>query len=299
MPPNRNTVQASSSWVVAMTSSRPFFVLGAQRSGTTILSDTLAENQSIFLTIEGKLLYYLITWVGRDPDPRPGWQIRLDEIAYSLKRKPISGIDAVAVSEMIEHLETGFPVGRFLHATSRDIVRNIWFDIYKRLAHGKPVFGDKYSEYLLQIQEIIALFPDAKYIFIHRDPFDVAESAVRTFRDHSWAPTLNIAFAKWAAWNQNWLDARESIPIENRLEISYKNFVECPEDVISGACRFLGVPCSHSYTSMALRRVRRDRLGEGKSLSVYLHEVESLAPSVESVCNRLGYDADNFLAYRN
>src|SRR5688572_4925000 len=51
---------------------RALFALGAQRSGTTPLGRLLATHEDICMTVNGKLLYYLSTWIYRDPRPEPG-----------------------------------------------------------------------------------------------------------------------------------------------------------------------------------------------------------------------------------
>lgn len=54
--------------------------------------------------------------------------------------------------------------------------------IYEKLAHGKPFFLDKTPPNCLIIPELISLFPDAKFIFLLRNPVAVVSSMLTEFR---------------------------------------------------------------------------------------------------------------------
>jgi hypothetical protein len=268
-------------------------VIGAQRSGTTLLGRLLAEHQDVFLTVNGKLLYYLITWIYRDPSDFPGRHLRLDEIAFGLRRKPILGVEPACAEEMAELLLRDFGPGRFYDAEPREIVATIWKEVYSKLARNKSIIGDKYNEYLLQFREIMELFPDARYIFIHRHPFEVAESMCRAFRGRPWAPDSTLtAIRKWTDWNIQWQHARQRIHHHRRFEVGYEILVKEPEQVFKQVCAFLGITCTEGYLSLVRAEVRQDRLGARDGIAPDWDEVCRSIPNFVEVCGKFGYGAD-------
>ncbi|MEM6988658.1 MAG: hypothetical protein AAF499_19305 [Pseudomonadota bacterium] len=85
-----------------MNERQAFLVVGPQRSGTTIFSEILQRHQDICLTVDGKLLYYLIVWLVNDPSARFGMHPRLDEIAHALARRTVKGDEYPQTQELID-----------------------------------------------------------------------------------------------------------------------------------------------------------------------------------------------------
>lgn len=265
----------------------PVLVIGVQRSGTTLVGRLLAEHEDVCLTINGKLLYYLISWIYRDPFAYPGAHLRLDEIAYALTRRSIGGIGYKEFEKMIEMLKTRFRPTEFFGQDRDDIVRRIWLEVYQEISNGASVIGDKYNEYMLQLPEICTIFPSCRYVFVHRHPFAVAESMVRAFKGRPWAPeTISSALFKWTVWNEEWLRSREAIEPALRLEISYQQIVDEPESTFRSICDFLGLACSDYYiakvrTEVKPEQTRLDGIGD--------IDLRSLPPEFKGIGEQLGY----------
>lgn len=268
---------------------RPLFVIGAQRSGTTILARLVAGHPDVFLTVNGKLLYYLIAWVYRSGETFPGLHLRLDEIVHAMARKPILGVAPEVVEEMLRMIGIMFPPERFASATAHEIVRAVWLETYARFGGDHAVIGDKYNEYLLQLDDIRELFPEARYLFIHRDPYDAAESMIHRFSGRPWAPrTMETALAKWAHWNERWLNVRDEVASADRMELAYEELVADPQGVFAAVCAFLGVPVSADYLRFVDASIDRSRVGVARRDR--WHVRPSDAETFAHVTKVLGYD---------
>ncbi|HEX6367823.1 MAG TPA: sulfotransferase [Longimicrobium sp.] len=200
----------------------PVLLVGAQRSGTTALALRLNEafrDAGGLFTVNGKLPYYLRRWWG---DPAAHRHLRADEVIHGLRRKPPFGPDADAF------------LARAEEALRRDAARCAaagggdgggGLEGMRRLcreAYGVPRWGDKYNEYLLELDHLHALFPRATWIFLARDPSEVVASLLDWPGDRPWNPRdAGAAALKWAAWNGEWLRFRERVEPARRVELLY------------------------------------------------------------------------------
>jgi len=262
----------------------PVFLLGMQRSGTTLLGILLSHHPDICMTVNGKLLYYLIQWIVRDPSGIWAMHMRRDEIAHALSRRPILGSRPDALQVMQDALnDSGFVrVGR--EDTPRDVARRIWCGAYRRLARGRIVCGDKYNEYLLQLDAIESLFPKAKYVFIWRNAADVAESMCRAFARRTWCPgSYDMAAAKWAIWNAEWIRFRRGIPSARRAEVVYSDLTNACPVVMRKLCTFLGVACEEYYIEWACKQIDHSRTGLSQESSIDWAATLAAVPSVTGV----------------
>ena len=229
---------------------REFLVVGPQRSGTTIFGEILQRHEDICLTLDGKLLYYLIVWLVKDPSARLGMHPRLDEIAHALSRRTVSG-DAYSLTDKV--IEA---VQRFSWRATQDAesferqVGQIWSDVYRDIAGGALAVGDKYNEYMLYADDIHRLFPDMKYIVLNRERYQSARSARRRFEARAWQPkTQHQSEHKVDAWRQAF-DA-VTIPESNIHRVQFEDFCVDPHGTLNRACEFLGLPSSFAMHDFA------------------------------------------------
>ena len=200
----------------------PYFLVGFQRSGTTALAGVLNaafRAAGGCFTINGRLPYLLRRWyTAEDLEHR---HARADEVAHALARRAFTFPEADA---WLERTRAALDASARRVADEsaapdlRDELQRVCVDAYG----GAEPWGDKYNEYLLDLDDLAWLFPTARWIFLVRDPWSVTESMGR-WRGKIWNPALGERqYEKWAAWNSRWLRFRGSVDEDRRLELEYR-----------------------------------------------------------------------------
>ena len=211
---------------------RPVFILGASRSGTTMLRLMLNAHPSVAVPGEQNYFDALPTPV---PDWRaPGWSPRRYEAfvdAY-LDRKlaTLPGLDRAAIRSVI--LAPDQP--RTLRAPYQ-LTLDAW-------AHGqgKPRWGEKTPNNFFYVDLIYEMFPEARFLHIVRDPRAVVYSMNRFARCGD-DTVLNAA--NWREFIDRGARLLESsVPADQRLTITYEALTADPTGHAKTICAFLGEP---------------------------------------------------------
>ena len=209
-----------------MTHTDPILLVGPQRSGTTALgsalSDALAAAGGCF-TVNGKL-FTSCGGGGTDADAAAR-HLRADEVSHSLARVPAQGAgsDAWLVRTRAALLASAqrAACGRTEPSASGEI-RRVCAEAY-----GPGLWGDKYNEYLLALPWLQRTFPDARWVFLVREPGEAVASMLAWTQFRPWNPDNALAAsAKWAYWTSRWLDFRETVPPRQRVELDYADLCE-------------------------------------------------------------------------
>jgi hypothetical protein len=147
---------------------RPIFLLSISRSGSTLLQRILASHRGIATVSEPWLLL-----------PH----------AYTLRPR---GVDAEYVHPLlvaaIEDFCEQLPGGREEY---RERMRHFALELYEGAAGDATYFLDKSPPYCLIAEEIVAIFPEAKFVFLWRNPLSVMASMIDTWGP--WHPNLMSA----------------------------------------------------------------------------------------------------------
>ncbi len=107
---------------------------------------------------------------------------------------------------------------------------------------GKSRWGDKTPLYLHYVDELAAIWPDARFVVLVRDGRDVALSVTRL----PFGP--NNAWAAARAWSRAIRVGREAARRHpGRVHsLRYEDLVERPEEEVRAVCEFLGLPFDRS-----------------------------------------------------
>jgi hypothetical protein len=205
----------------------PFlFVVGAGRSGTSVLRSVLDGHSQLAVTHEGRFVYPLSR--RRAQYERAGG-FDVAAFAADLTADPaVRGNLGFGPDDVAAAL-AGEPVADY-----PDAVRRV-FAHYAAL-RGKPRYGDKMPAYVLHVAALASTFPEARFVHIIRDGRDVALSVMAIPGE----PQDPVALA--IDWRRRVTAGRRDgarLGAPRYHEVRYEQLVAEPADVVSGLCRFL------------------------------------------------------------
>lgn len=209
---------------------RPIFVLGAERSGTTLLMAMLGHHKRI--SVPEVVWYYprfrpyLHTY--GDLSRPENFRTLAEEMIFGLKT-PFWGMP-VTPATIVDEIVARVPEQSFAGLFAAMIGK------YAEL-EGKPRWGEKTPYNLYFVKEILEDFPNAQFVFITRDGRDASAD----YLESSFGPTNIYAAAK--AWKraQNAVEAaRASLRADQWFDVSYEELVRVPEAVLRRVTDFLG-----------------------------------------------------------
>jgi hypothetical protein len=218
----------------------PVFIVGAPRSGTTLLQYMLRSHPALSLpTGESHFfvpLYHNATQYGDLSD-------------ISNVRRVLQAMKAQSAEFLYTDLHgMNFDVETLAHefvAEGRATVRDIISGLFEKNARGegKPRWGDKTPYYVLHIPKLVEWWPDAQIIHIIRDGRDVALSMFARARDFHVYNTYQAA----KLWEQ-YVEAGHafgiSLPSRQYLEFRYEDMLSDQESTLRAICAFLDLDYS-------------------------------------------------------
>ena len=229
-----------------MKSDSPFFIVGTQRSGTTLLRLILNSHSLIAVPEEATFLMpllkrrYLQTKIsGEDLQSLINY-LRLNP-QFSLWSKDYSKYFDILLQKKEIH------------------VKELINDLFTIYAHyeGKKIWGDKTPSFFRKIDILYTLFPNAKFIHIVRDGRDVFNSWRKIDASKNNAPVVAMD------WSYKLYEIEKSfkkIPDKNKITIRYEDLLDEPEKVLLDVCLFLGV----EYESEMLNFYKKSKKYIGK-----------------------------------
>lgn len=222
-----------------------FFIVGTGRCGTTLLQAMLSCHPRLYIPPE-------LRYFGRH-EPRVGFSepLRDSELtAYlALCEQDIwwqdMGLDHSAFEEAV----------RGGVRSSRQIYLWLLEHIGTKRGNTKPRYGEKTPYNLMFTEEILRLFPGAKFIHLFRDPRDVATSYMEQYWCAGRTALRTAAYLTHVLQHASRLE-RDLGP-DLFLPVKYEDLVAEPERELRRLCRFLG----EEYTPEMLDYGNREDAG--------------------------------------
>lgn len=207
---------------------RLVFLIGAPRSGTTLLARMLSAHSQI----HGRAEPHLIT-----PIAHLGYYGSVQKAPY----------DPLNVEQAIREVVAEIPRGEagYLHAL-RAYTDSIYEQLMEVAPPGKRYLLDKTPAYALVLPFLMKLYPTARYVVLTRHPLAVLTSYVESFFDGDWQVAIahNPILARYVPALASVV--RDSpVPI---VHVKYEELVRDPETHFRRVCDYIGVP----YESAAI-----------------------------------------------
>ena len=235
----------------------PIFVLGKHRSGTTWLGNQLCEHPLIAgVTHEHhdgihESAYFSRVY-GRYGDLR-------------LKQNFVEFVEATHKSDLFRLIGADRATLYALWPTSYEAVLHTLMDRYAQ-KKGARYWLDKTPEHTLMVEEIAALYPDAKFIAIIRDVEDVLASTVGRYGSEKMQHKKRLLFLTTLSWlHSNKTIKRFAVTSDRIFLTRYETLKNEPERVFQEMCEFLDLPFDSAMLEQAYRPNTTFRAGVKRS----------------------------------
>lgn len=251
----------------------PLFVVGAWRSGTSLLYALLNKHPDLGLMYEGDLpLLRALFWI---PGLRSRWLARWEFWNLALSRHALDGASIAPDS-------TDF--------------RSAMSAAYQQRAQkkGARIWGDKSPNYSASVVKLAEDFPHARFLIIWRDPTAICRSIVRAGEENSW-------FSRRGMIHRALMGTRELKSACERLvkrgvrvhQIHYEALVKDPARTMRGICDFLDVSFVRAVSSLEgadrsaiYNEGKHHSLVKGEKIVSSLERPEVLSPRLKRKIGR-------------
>ncbi len=245
----------------------PIFILGHWRSGTTLLHNLLTHGNQFAFPNLFQVLFphrmisgekeYFSRYKEAGPTKRTMDNVSVtmhspgeDEFALSslTQLSPVISWSFPRTSEYYDRYITLQTVSR----TEIDRWKTTLLKIYKKLSwrYGKQLVL-KSPVHTARIRLLLSLFPDAKFIHIARNPFDVFQSMQKLYRtavansrlqEQKEEEDIEEIIRRYRKINRAYIEEKNSIPNDNLVEIKFEDLISNKLDVIALIYDTLNLP---------------------------------------------------------
>lgn len=222
-------------------SKRMFFVVGAPRSGTTMLMRMLNVHPDIYTRPEPHLM---------TPLAHLGFYDYVEKAPYDQFQA------AQSVKEFVADLEGG-------EETYLNALRAYSDSLYGAMLEptGKRFFLDKTPAYSLVLPFIRRLYPDAVFIIITRHPFAIFSSFAKSFFDNDWkaAHDFNPVVERYVPALASFV---RNPGVERFYHVRYEDLVADPETALRGICEAAGMEYTPEMIEYGQKKLDAKGLGD-------------------------------------
>ncbi len=199
----------------------PVFLVGAERSGTTLLRLMLDHHPEIAFNPEFEYAVEMIGDNGTFPEPAA--------YRHWLSRQWLFQDAHYAVDESLD-----FP----------DLVNSFLRQKLEQGGSGKRLLGATVHHHFNRLKHV---WPNARYIHIVRDPRDVARSVMGM----GWAGNIWAGLDRWLDAERLWADMASGLDQSRYINVKYEDLIENPGSQLEAICGFMGAPFHDAMFSYA------------------------------------------------
>jgi len=205
----------------------PFFIVGAPRSGTTLLAVLLDRHSNVAIGPETQFYAEFIprNWADRKPETYE----QLVDSALAFKRIVDFGLDR---EQLLRQFKT-------YELSSANLLRSIMEVHAIRNSKLRP--GEKSPSHLKHVPAILDQFPGAKAICVLRDGRDVVRSLLET----PWAipgnpRRLQLFCLRWNDAVEETIHYERTLPHDRFMTVKFEDILRQPRPELEKICDFLG-----------------------------------------------------------
>jgi hypothetical protein len=274
----------------------PFlFIVGAGRSGNTLLRRLLMEKCNIFIPPETYVLARIVELEIRTRSLE--WEAFVNLVVSTFEYHP--EFETFNVSGLRE-----YAIAAKKWPKKKQTVSNLIWNLYFWLSVQDNIactwVGDKTPLNTLYLGMIDMILPHAHYIYIVRDGIDVSVSYV----DAGIYKDIKEAAYRWLNSQKCWDAFKKKIYKKKYIEIRYEQLVQHPEDTLENIISAFNLPrrkteldIAHCLGDVTIRHHHRnvilqpncDSIGKGRQ-KLTKEERDSLGKILNTVLSRLGYE---------
>lgn len=246
---------------MSQTMTQPIFLVGSERSGTTLLRLMLDHHPEIAFNLESE---YMMSQVADDGAFPP-----MDAYRDWLARDRVFRHSRFAIDPDLDYV-----------ALLNDFLRQ------KRDRDGKRHVGATVHYHFSRLKWI---WPDAKYIYLYRDGRDVARSVVQM----GWAGNPYQAADWWLHAEREWESVRGHLPEGRWLEVRYEALIAEPRAELERICSFIGTKFDErlfDYTRDSSYEMPDPRLNYQWRKKMAPRDLRMVEAKIGTLLTRRGYE---------
>ena len=207
--------------------SSPIFIIGVQRSGTTLLRLMLNAHSQIAIPEEGGFWRPLLRRFRTNVNREFCGNEFLRYVDY-LREHPQFKLWGIEAKDFFEDIrkEQSLTLAELMSRTYA----------YYASTFNKPIWGDKTPSFFRMIPTLKKLFPNARFIHIVRDGRDLYLSWRKVDPSKN---NITMIALEWVYKVKKAQSALLAIEPERSLQIKYEDLVNSPCETLSKVCNFL------------------------------------------------------------
>jgi hypothetical protein len=205
------------------------FILGRERSGTSLLQNLLDAHPNVIGAPESKFIAIIAP---RFAHIKKWTELNIRDFANLLYVDPM-------FSEFW-HLDKEVLTENLLQSkdiTTYELLCKIVYYQMRKDKENITLISDKNPPYILHIKTLLHIFPEANFIHIIREPRDNVYSQMKAF--HKKDPLFNAQ--KWLSYNKIVENYKVKMP-DRFHTIIYEKMVTDTETIMKSLCEFLKIP---------------------------------------------------------
>jgi len=241
----------------------PIFLVGAERSGTTLLRLMLDYHPQLAFQYEFEFVVDRIDAQGNFPNLADYH----DYLAY----------DRIFLS-------TGFTLSLSPELNYPELVNS--FLLQKQQRSQKPRVGATVHR---RFDQLLRLWPTAYFIHLVRDGRDVAQSNIVM----GWAGNLYNGVDAWIEAEQLWQQLSAQVAPERQITIYYEQLIANSDQVLQEVCRFIGLPfdrAMYDYAQHTTYQLPNPGIGQQWRKKISPYQIRLAESKIASLLEERGYE---------